>query len=198
MFQTKNQKMLRYVLYGLLILVASALLLYFFVIRTLQIRHQKQNFAKAEASLDALEKQIEEKVGKPDQIKKDKSCSYISQEFGTGPRNCNINISFLFSNNDALASTEKMKKISAFTGTDIKDNLNKISQQGFRPLNERKINQIFYGDLGDQYDLSCALQYTFPVYPTQGNTIQPQDSEKFQVDIGCQGPAMIEIYPSRM
>lgn len=183
---------------GLIVLglIALSLFTYILVIRPLQIRHQKQNFDKAEASLDQLYNQIVAKVGKPDQYKKDKVCSYISQEFGKGPRNCHVSIYLLFENKDSAASTSLMNRVSFFSMSQLKSERLNSSLDSFKNYLQIKGPQTFdqkYSQIGN---VQCGISYSYPVHPTYA-TIDPimtKANENLQIELACSGPAMAEFY----
>lgn len=166
----------------------------FFVIRTIQIHTQKQNFAKAEASLDALAKQIEAKVGKPDDIKKEKSCGYASRVYEKGPRGCSISIFLFFSGKDSTQATGLTSQISPLVSNKEVQRLGEITHT-FVPFDQYRGDQTLsqaYYDIGS---LSCSVQYVYPVSKKLNQPFEPKESENLQLELSCGGVAMAEFFP---
>src|SRR3990167_1392881 len=91
----------------LVVLVAG----YFGWWRPHQIKEEKKQFEKAQASIEQLYSQIEAKVGKPDQVKRENKCSYTSVEFGRGSRSCDVIIFGLYENRSTAQANELLKNI---------------------------------------------------------------------------------------
>lgn len=195
MAQIKKQHFIRYVVYGVLGLAAVSCIVYFFIIKPIQIRNQKQNFAKAEARLDDLEKQIEQKIGKPDQIKKDKSCSYASRVYERGPRVCGISIYMLYANRNLDFANRTLKSATDLVGTKLYNQLLRDEASEFTPYDGRGASQSFSQALPNPGNLNCSIQYLFPVVPLHDKTFPDASGENVEIALSCGAPAMAELYP---
>lgn len=77
---------------------------------------EKRNFAKAETILDNLAQQIQDKVGKADEIKKEKSCDRANLKSEKGPFGCDVDISLFYTNKNSVEATEIMRNVSVIGG----------------------------------------------------------------------------------
>lgn len=194
MAQTKTQKILRYALY---IFVGAAILGvvgYALIIRPLQIRQQKQNFDKAEASLDTLAAQIQQTIGKADQTKKEKSCDRANLLTEKGPLGCDVSFYLLYEDKNASQSTDLMKHTSSIVSTSPLDLLGK-PVNAFVPKDVRGGDQTVDQDAINVAGLSCGVQYIYPVTTKLGQPFKPQVPENLEIVISCSGPAMKEFFP---
>ena len=189
---TKKQKRLRYVIYGTL---ATLVVGFFVVMFTLQYL-EKRNFAKAEASLDSLAQQIQDKVGKADEIKKEKTCSYASRVIGKGPRGCGVRVLLLFKDKDPVISTKVMSEISAGIGTKLYDYLGRNIPLAFEKYDGRGPSQEFSQSSNNSYGaVTCAIRYVHPVVPLYDKAFADVSSENLQIGLSCSGPARAEYFP---
>lgn len=191
MAQTKTQKILRYVIYSLLGLVVAGTLSYVLVIRPLQVRNQKANFDKAEASLDTLAKQIETLIGKPDEIKKEKSCDRANLLSEKGPLVCTVSEYILYRNRNSEESTQFMEKLSGLSKQAIRTGSVSATNQRFVSALTIKGEQTFYQDFDLISGLNCSFSYSYPA--TQREFIT--SGENFEAGIICSADSMSEFYP---
>ncbi len=189
----KYARIIRFVLYGLVILGVLGIVAYALVVRPLQIHQQKQNFAKAEASLDALEKQIEDKAGKPDQILKSKTCSRAHLLSESGPLGCDVTISLNFTSKDAGSATNIMNQVKALSSEPIRIGSGVTTGTSFKSAQLVRGTQIYYQSIPSISSLTCAVGYNYPARNTP-NTLR-DSSSSFSLDVSCGGPAMAEFYP---
>lgn len=183
------------ILKALLITGLALFALYFFAYQPLQIRKEKQNFAKAETTLDKLAKQIEDEVGKPDQIKKDKSCGYASRVSQRGPRGCGVSVALLYSNRDLVFANSSLADISSLYGTKIYDQLGRPDVIQFSLYAGRGSSQAFSQSIPAQESLNCSVQYSYPVVPLFDKLFPDVSGENVQIYLSCGGSAMAEYYP---
>jgi len=74
----------------IILYVLVAIALGWLMIHIVRTNYERQQYNHARANLNALYDEIVTAVGKPDKTKDDARCGYVSQEFGDGPRYCNV------------------------------------------------------------------------------------------------------------
>jgi hypothetical protein len=177
--------------YGVLAVAVIGAVTYLFL-----IQREKAQFNQAEKEIDALYAQIIEKVGKPDQEKKEKSCGYASRVYGKGPRSCSVSKYFLYENKDATQSniiTEDVKKLSGNAPLQRfgDKSINKfIEYDKTHKTNDQQLSQG-YSDIGN---LVCNLRYSYPEIELFSNIFKSKHGTNLQISITCSGPAMAEHY----
>ncbi len=191
MARTKTQKILRYSLYGLLGVVVLGFVSYGFVIRPLQIRNQKQSFDKAEASLDTLATQIQQKIGKADEIKKEKTCDRANLLTEKGPLGCDVSIHLLYKNKDSATSSSLMKTIAAFSVKELRIGSGSSKGDAFIPVSMQRGEQTFFLDFSATTKPSCSFSYSYPATDREFTVT----GENFAVGMTCGGSALKEFYP---
>lgn len=196
--ESKLHKILRISGLSILTLIAIGITSYITVIRPLQIRQEKKNFTAAQASIDQLFSQIEAKIGKPDQIKKEGYCRYISQEFGRGPRSCSVNIRAQYESRDMnqanslMAGAASLFKSSLYDyGTNSRGEPSLFVEPDLKHRGDQKFSQ----SLDDINGLSCGIQYLYPVTqdPVDPNT--QKFNQVLTLEIYCAGSAKSEHFP---
>jgi hypothetical protein len=156
---------------------------------------EKDNFKKARAGLEDLYGQIEAKIGKPDQIKRDQSCAYASREFVRGPRSCGSSIVFLYENKSFEEVNSKMSQASPLVSNKLYPGAGVRHQTQFIPSSQNN-NQSFGQDYKKFGDITCSVNYSYPVYPTYlSNPFQTHFTENFQIELSCGGSARAEYFP---
>ena len=195
MARTKTQKIIRYSIYGLLVVGILGVVFYGLVVRPLQIHNQKQNFDKAEASLDALATQIQDKIGKADETKKEKSCDRANLLSEKGPLSCDIAIYMLFTDKNALKATDLMHNVVALlAGSPTLKILGK-PVTAFVPRDVYGGDQTIDQDSDDFANLNCGVQYIYPVIPKLDQPFKTTNAENLLVSLSCSGSATKEFYP---
>ncbi len=184
-----SRKYYKYGLYGLVALVVLG-----FAWREVLVYRQKAEFGKAEVQLDKLAVDIEKLVGKPDDIKKEKSCGRAHMKSERGPLVCGITVQMFFRHKSAPEATELMNLVS-----------NSLNKQPLKLLGEPVDNFVhkeeYRGDqiIDQHFDpiagLSCGAQYIYPVLERLDQSFKPLHPENLQIDISCGGPAIAEHYP---
>ncbi len=193
MAQSKNQKILRYVLYGLVGAGVLGAVIFGGIVRPLQVRTQKQNFAKAEASIDALAAKIEQTIGKPDETKKTKTCDRANLKFEQGPLGCNITVSLLYKNSEQAKANQLMETLSKLNSSKLRVGSGSSRGLSFVSKDVTQGAQVFYQDAPKIENLTCVFGYR---YPSGINQVDPpRNEEGFAVSISCGGPAMAEFFP---
>lgn len=165
------------------------------------IVNQKRQFAQAEKEMDSLAAKIVEKVGKPDQQKKEKSCGYASREFGRGPRSCGVSIYMLYENKDINQANVMAKTLSRTLNIMPSEyTMDKYLVGGYRyeftPGDGRAIDQTLGADLKTNSSKSCSIELVHPVVSSSyTNMFNAVKEENFLVGIVCAGDAMAEYFP---
>lgn len=203
MASSKTQKILRYALYGAIGVGVLGVVGYVLIIRPLQIRAQKQNFVKAEASLEALASQIQNTVGKADETKKEKSCGYASRVYTKGPRSCAVNFDLLFKSKNLADSNNSMLALATQSGGKLRYYLGDNNSQGnpypqkFVEYSGRGPSQKFSQDIISYGSVTCSSSYVYPVVPLFDKEFMDPSNENFEIILACSGPALAEFYPSK-
>lgn len=164
---------------------------YALIIRPLQIRSQKQNFDKAEASLDALAVQIQDKIGKADETKKEKTCDRANLLSERGPLGCDVSIHLLYRNRDSVASSELMRTLSSFSTKSLRIGSGVAKGNAFIPVSQQRGEQTFFQDFSILTSPSCSYSYSYPATDRSFDVT----GENFDVGVTCGGSAMKEFYP---
>jgi len=195
---TKKQKTVRYVIYSALGLAVLAVLSYVLVIRPLQIRHQKAQFDKAEANIDALALQIENTIGKPDDSKKVKSCSYASREIGKGPRGCGIQYGSVYGVKDSSSAYSVHQKLEeVLRSSSSPFSITYSSGKTFSPLmTDNQVQTSGYDIAADNSNIHCSINLTYAKSKNSDLLISSNSqSENLSIELSCGGPAMTEFFP---
>lgn len=165
------------------------------------IQREKAQFAAAEKEIDALYAQIAEKVGKPDQEKKEKSCGYASRVYGKGPRSCSVSKYILFENKDIDQANEIVKTISQTINVKpSRFSMDKFGVSGnryeFLKEDDRIIDQSLGSDLNLGFSKGCSIEFVHPVASdSYVEMFQNISKENLSIGIVCGGPAMAEYFP---
>jgi hypothetical protein len=156
----------------------------------------KRNFQQARQTIDSIYSQIVDKVGLPDNTKKDSSCSRSYQEFnGYVDMSCDVDTSFVFSVSDKVDAQMKINLIQKIIN-DKKDIL-----VPSKPINTiirttGVVTTNYYGtqNFYKYNGLSCTSKY---VYDTPEETFLKikKSGTPLYVVIGCTGPAKKQYYP---
>ena len=166
---------------------------YVFVYRPFAIRQDKERFTKAEASLDEVYNQIVAKVGKPDEVKKDKSCHYANRAYGKGPRSCSVGIYLLYENKNSSSASSITEKLAAIAGTKL-TLFGEKTTASFIPSENKRGDQTLTQENKTIEGLACSTDYIYPVLPSSSKRFQPVSSENLEVVIACGGPAKAEHF----
>lgn len=185
-------KIKKILIYGVLAVAIIGAAIYIFL-----IQREKAQFNQAEKEIDALYAQIVEKVGKPDQEKKEKSCGYASRVYGKGPRSCSVSTYMLFENKSNLDSNAMMAIIAESIKITPSDNLAREEVTSFTPYDQHRFNQTFGDDLQSSSKKNCSISFSYPVMPYLSAPIKPTQKENLLISLGCGGPAIAEHYPLR-
>lgn len=171
------------------VLVVSGILIWFGL-----VWREKQQFSQAEQEIDALYAQIVEKVGKPDQEKKEKSCGYSSRVYGKGPRSCSVSQQINFSVSSVSEANNRMLSVLRLSGGTYLQQFGDKNRNRFLELGLYRTKQIIDQDYKDLGDLVCNLSYEFPIVES-ATGLRNSDPKSLSVLIHCGGSAMIEHYP---
>lgn len=158
------------------------------------IQREKAQFAKAEKEIDALYAQIVQKVGKPDQEKKTKSCGYASRVYGRGPRSCSIGLSLLYEGKSAENSNTIVNDVFSVSGGTYLQSYGDKTVNKFIHQDSYRIDQKLDQDFRDTDGLVCNLGYNFPVVKEFSESFSPKNLENLEINITCSGPAMAEYF----
>lgn len=166
-------------------------LVFAFVIQPLGLRSEKQNYAKAEEKIDSLSEQIQNTIGKADDIKKEKSCGFANTEIGHGELGCSISTILVYKDSDALKSTKLMHKASLLNSSPLYDIVGRSNSLTFVQNTNHAGIQSFSQSLPAPHKLNCTIRYS---YQASIPSIEPKH-EGLTVEQACGGPAMKQYYP---
>src|SRR3989344_6777709 len=178
-----------------IVLVIVGFVGYFGIYKTIAVKQEKDRFLKAQASLEDLSKQIEAKIGKPDQIKRDRSCGYsspFSMFDKRGYRSCFVGVYILYENKGLEDANSKMSQISPLISAKLYPGAGEKYQKEFIPVTQNN-HQSFSQDYKNFGEISCSVSYSYPQFPTfSTDTFQTTFKENFQVILSCGGDARAE------
>jgi hypothetical protein len=159
--------------------------------------YERQQYTQAQANLDGLYAEIVAAVGKPDKTKDDARCGYVSQEFGRGPRYCDIEKAFLYLNiskqkaeliakkiNDVVKSSKRVEYVREYRSV--------TSDIGRKDLASSLFTTAGIQECGT--DLAYVTPQTIEEYTSIGdkNTLKHNG---LSVVIDCSGGSQKEYFP---
>ncbi len=186
----KSQRILRYLLILLAVLVVAAI-----AYRIYQIQMEKRDFAKAEQSIDSLAQQIEQRIGKPTETRKEKTCDRANMKNAKGPLGCDISLDLLYKKLDVNQANTHFLELTDLSSSQIRVGSGATSGKAFKdPALQRGV-QTFYQDLPDFSSLRCGLGFSYP--SNFENKITTEDENNFIVTISCTGFPTQQLFPLR-
>ncbi|MES2971825.1 MAG: hypothetical protein V4702_05890 [Patescibacteria group bacterium] len=191
MARTKKQKILRYVILPLVTISTLGVLSYVLIVRPMQIRNQKQQFEKAEASLDTLAAQIEQTIGKPDETKKEKTCGRANLKSSQGPLICSIRSYLLFRSKTADSASSLMAQLSTLSNKELRIGSGAARGTSFTSSSPQKGEQTFYQDFSLDSEPSCSFSYSYPATDREFTV----EGENFELGLVCGGKSLSQLYP---
>lgn len=191
-FGKQITKQLAYKLVGIFVVAAFVIgaLVYFGL-----MWNEKRQFSQAEKEMDALYAQIVEKVGKPDQEKKEKSCGYASRVYDRGPRSCWVGMYGLFENIDSAKANDIMKQAGDVSGVKPKDRLARSAVLDFSSPGVSASDQEFGAGLDISSSKSCVLDFVYPLSDHSSYGFATSNTKDLLVSLHCSGDAMVEYFP---
>lgn len=176
-----------------LIVIGAGVLLNFALVRPTQLYLEKARFEKAAKQLEGIYGQIEAKIGKPDQITRDKSCGYASREFGRGPRSCSVNVEVIYNNRSIDEINAILEKTSDLMGGRAYDALNRTA--AFTTISNNT-SQTLSLDLSTiRIDgLGCSVDYSYPLTKENTTSYGRATNNNLLISLGCGGDALSEYY----
>src|SRR3990167_8992620 len=114
--KSKLHRIVKNISFSIIGLVVLGGLAYVVVIRPIQIKNDKNNFLKAQSSIEDLYSKIVAKIGKPDKVKRESYCSYTSVEFGRGARSCDTSTYAIYKNQSINQANDLLAKLVAQIG----------------------------------------------------------------------------------
>jgi hypothetical protein len=158
-----------------------------------RIDQEKRDFAKAETSIDSVAQAIQAKIGKADEIKKQKSCARTSQEYGEGQLSCDVSLYLLYHNKNAEQSSSMMKDISELQQSPVRiGSASATNDNDFNADPDKRGDQIYFQDFGSK---DCGLSYR---YPAQEFTVfKATNFTNLQIELSCGKTTIRQLYPMR-
>lgn len=184
-------KLLRKILgFSVLGLLVVGVLVYFGL-----IWREKAQFAQAEKEIDALYAQIVERVGKPDQEKKEKSCDRPNLKYKKGPLSCSVTVYALYDNSDFVRAGKLMSTISSLSSSALRPgSATTIGQMGF-VTPDRTNSQVFFQSVNLAPGLSCSISYDFAA--SQQDEFTLSGPSGVEIGVGCNRSAILEYFPMK-
>jgi hypothetical protein len=167
---------------------------YFAMYRPLMIRRDKDRFIKAQASIEDLFTQIEAKVGKPDQVKRDQSCSYANREFERGPLACAVSIYALYGERTIEEASGILLDSSLVVGTPLLQFGEQVTPQ-FTLAPQKPVEQTINQDYKHIAGLSCKVDYSYPFVSGLYDVFTSAPANSIKLSLVCGGPANAEHFP---
>ena len=189
-----NKEITKKLIYRIAVMLVLATLIVGVLVYFGLIWREKKQFALAEKEIDALYAQIVEKIGKPDQEKKTKSCGYASRVYGKGPRGCSVTQRLLYESSGLGESNKIMVDVLKLSNGTYLQTFGDKSKNRFTDQ-ENRTDQHISQDYRDIGDLSCGISYYFPVVKEFSDDFEPRALENLQIEISCGGPALAEYFP---
>jgi len=180
-------------LVGLIIVIGIGV--YVGVYRPYSVGQDKERFLQAQASLEELYSQIEAKIGKPDEIKRDQSCDRANLKSSQGPLLCDVGISMWYKNRDVHQSNSLMRSSISLNSTEIRIGSGSAEGKAFVSAEIKRGLQVFYQSINSFSGLSCAIGYRYPTTPSLEEQFNSKYDENFEIHISCGGPAKAEHFP---
>lgn len=181
-------KIKKILIYGVLAVAIIGAAIYIFL-----IQREKAQFNQAEKEIDALYAQIVEKVGKPDQEKKEKSCDRPNLKFDKGPLSCFVGKYLLYENKSASTSTEILNRIFSLGTGSLRHGSAAATGASFSDSVKIAGDQRFFQDLATQSSLSCNFSYTYP--SIEQDEFIASSPSALVIGISCYRPALLEYFP---
>lgn len=157
-------------------------------IRQVMIVQEKAKFEAAATELEALRKQIEQKIGKADDSQTEKSCGYSSAKFSKGRLSCSTAVELYYPASSHEIANKRMDDISnLFATKPDKDYV--LDRNSFVSMNESKLVQSFtHNIIVDGFaPRKCLASYTFPA--------NDATQESIKVRLSCFMESKGEHYP---
>lgn len=170
---TQKQKITKYILVGLALLILGAI-----GYRIYQIQKEKQDFAKAEQRIDALAQQIEQLIGKPDEIKKEKTCGRANRVYAEGPLGCSVYTNLIYENRGLAQANDILARLKALVGGPVYNSLGLDEGVEFSDKKTYSLTQEI-GNLGSVY---CSSRYS-------------HEQNKLHIELSCGGQVISQYYP---
>jgi hypothetical protein len=193
MVLTKSQRVLRYVLISVLVIVLGV-----FAYQLYKVRQEKRDFAKAEQTIDSLAQQIEQTIGRPDQTKKNKSCGYANRKFEKGPLGCSVGVQLVYGVDNVISANQMRGDID----NTIRANptlFTVVFESGdtFVPIEAPHIVQRSDYDLGlSGKRPSCSLGIMYTTSTNSSLSLRSSTHpENIFLEITCGGETISKLFP---
>jgi hypothetical protein len=181
------------------VLALGGLAIYVAVVRPIQVRMEKARFERAATELEGVYEQIVSIAGKPDDVKRKKSCDYASRVFENGPLGCLVRVSLLYAEKDSSSANNILGSVRSkfdhpVVGQSVSRNYfiayGDATAKSAGPVNQILAQRLDIGGVG----LSCGLEYIYPANPKYEQIHSVQSQENIEIIISCTGDAMAPYY----
>jgi hypothetical protein len=178
---------------GVLVLIAAVPLLYFGVVRPMQVRQEKARFERASAQLDNVRFQIEAKIGNADEVNVYKKCDRANMKYQRGPLVCFVGLNMRYKNKDASTATQLMRQTSSFGTGQTRKGVLPLKGESFIPRDTQKGTQQFYQDYSPVERTDCSFAFSYPSDNDHDSLLT--ETEDFVIGLSCSSGAKAEHYP---
>lgn len=181
-----NRKKIILISIAALVMAVAFLLTFREINRNRQFEQDKKNYAAAERNLDELISEIKASAGEPYEIKKEKSCQYVSaQKYDSEELSCSVGYRFVYETNSDKESKSKFDLIKVITkyygGFSIRDEYysGSVNFKGNNySITYDKSEGKFYNSLRDSVNLlekrvESAIASEFSIYSSVDRPVKP-------------------------
>lgn len=169
---------------------------YFIIYRPYAIYRERKQFKQAEAYVSQLADQIQAKVGKADQVKKENYCQRAHLKNDQGPLSCVTAAYLLYDNRDLTAANTLMSDIATLNNVPLKYSLGNITVTRFsNDLGSGP--QAFYQNITSTTGLDCSDGFTYRYLDGPDSSLHPKTNTSLFIEISCSDWPISELYPVR-
>jgi hypothetical protein len=191
MAKTKRSRRSKWLIYSILILIL--LVSGYKVYDHFSIAANKRAFQNARAAIDNIYFDSIKQLGPADAAEASSSCKRDHVEFGTGQLSCNVGINFIYGLNNESEANMKMSTVQKL----IQQSKFKATKSLSTALKDSIVATSAYHTASDSYKLSgldCVATYVYDTPQAISINIKNVLEKRFEVAIGCYGPAKQQYY----
>lgn len=173
---------------GLLILIFLLISagLYFLVVRPIIIHKEKQRFEDTARQLEVIGSQIQDKIGKADEVKTNKSCGQARVGYQKGPLMCRVSYTLTYANIDKQNANLLLGQAKSYGEGSLRFGWTNMTEYNFRtPTNEYDV-QRFFQNYPSIKKATCNLAYDY--------VFTKKNRPDFILDLSCSAPSNNKHY----
>lgn len=166
-----------------LLIVVIPNVIYWGVVRPIQVRLEYRQFQQAEQEIEKLSQDLETITGTPDHSVLTKNCGRSEQKYTKGPRICTVSKQLSFKGFSPESSTDLMHKLSSLSASSLRVGSG-ASDPALIFKKPTSYPQVYYQKVESDSSLNCTFGHHYL-----------QDGE-FRVSVSCNKTAIAEYYPA--